>query len=77
MFPAPVVEAFPYQMCPGSAASDRCQPYLYRSTSFFHNSGVDNLFVISKISNVVNVLSTLPGLCLVEKWGKCPLLILG
>jgi MFS transporter, SP family, sugar:H+ symporter len=49
----------------------------YYGTSFFSNSGIDNPFVISMITSVVNVLSTVPGLYLVEKWGRRPLLMFG
>ncbi len=49
----------------------------YYGTSFFSNSGIQNPFVISMITSVVNVLSTLPGLYLVEKWGRRPLLMFG
>lgn len=49
----------------------------YYGTSFFQNSGIDNPFVISMITSVVNVLSTIPGLYMVEKWGRRPLLMFG
>jgi MFS transporter, SP family, sugar:H+ symporter len=49
----------------------------YYGTSFFSNSGIKNPFVISMITSVVNVLSTVPGLYLVEKWGRRPLLMFG
>lgn len=49
----------------------------YYGTSFFANSGIDNPFVITMITSVVNVLSTLPGLYMVEKWGRRPLLMFG
>src|SRR5690606_2058494 len=40
-------------------------------------SGIDNPFVISIITNVVNVVSTLPGMYLVERMGRRPLLLMG
>ena len=49
----------------------------YYGTSFFKSSGIHNGFVISTITNVVNVCSTFPGLYLVEKWGRRPLLLFG
>lgn len=49
----------------------------YYGTSFFKSSGISNGFVISMITNVVNVVSTFPGLYLVEKWGRRPLLLFG
>lgn len=49
----------------------------YYGTSFFSNSGIDDPFIVSTITNVVNVVSTFPGLYLVEKWGRRPLLMFG
>ncbi|KAI9807002.1 MAG: Plasma membrane low glucose sensor [Piccolia ochrophora] len=49
----------------------------YYGTQFFKNSGISNPFIISVITNVVNVISTFPGLYLVEKWGRRPLLLFG
>jgi len=49
----------------------------YYGTSFFQNSGISNPFIESVVTSVVNVCSTLPGLYLVEKWGRRPLLIFG
>lgn len=49
----------------------------YYGTSFFKASGIKNSFTISLITNVVNVVSTFPGLYLVEKWGRRPLLLFG
>lgn len=49
----------------------------YYGTSFFSNSGISNSFTVTVITNVVNVCSTFPGLYLVEKWGRRPLLLLG
>lgn len=49
----------------------------YYGTSFFTNSGISNSFIVSVITSVVNVCSTFPGLYLVEKWGRRPLLLFG
>ncbi|KAL9599706.1 MAG: hypothetical protein Q9219_003694 [cf. Caloplaca sp. 3 TL-2023] len=49
----------------------------YYGTSFFSNSGIKNSFTVTVITNVVNVCSTFPGLYLVEKWGRRPLLLFG
>ncbi|KAL8742005.1 MAG: hypothetical protein Q9184_008316, partial [Pyrenodesmia sp. 2 TL-2023] len=49
----------------------------YYGTSFFSNSGIENSFTITIITSVINVASTLPGLYLVEKWGRRPLLLFG
>jgi len=49
----------------------------YYGTSFFTNAGFTNPFIISTITNVVNVCSTFPGLYLVEKWGRRSLLMFG
>ena len=49
----------------------------YYGTSFFQSSGIQNPFVTSMITNIVNVVSTLPGLYMVEKWGRRPLLLFG
>ncbi|RMZ84877.1 hypothetical protein DV738_g456, partial [Chaetothyriales sp. CBS 135597] len=49
----------------------------YYGTSYFQNSGIDNPFTISVITSVVNICSTVPGLWLVERWGRRPLLLMG
>ncbi|KAI9835359.1 MAG: High-affinity glucose transporter rgt2 [Thelocarpon superellum] len=49
----------------------------YYGTQFFKNSGLQDPFVDSLITNIVNVCSTFPGLYLVEKWGRRPLLMFG
>ena len=49
----------------------------YYGTSFFANSGIKNGFTITIITSVINVCSTFPGLYLVEKWGRRPLLLFG
>ncbi|EDO03542.1 hypothetical protein SS1G_06023 [Sclerotinia sclerotiorum 1980 UF-70] len=49
----------------------------YYGTSFFAASGIKEPFVISMITSSVNVISTLPGLYLVEAWGRRRLLLFG
>jgi len=49
----------------------------YYGTSFFKNAGFENEFVITMITSAVNVGSTFPGLYMVEKWGRRPLLLFG
>ncbi|KAJ9210628.1 hypothetical protein DTO166G4_7771 [Paecilomyces variotii] len=49
----------------------------YYGTSFFQNSGIQNAFVVTLITNIINVVSTFPGLLMVEKWGRRPLLLFG
>ncbi|KAK5072994.1 Plasma membrane low glucose sensor [Lithohypha guttulata] len=49
----------------------------YYGTSYFSNSGISNPFIVTMITSVVNVLSTIPGLWLVEVWGRRSLLMFG
>jgi SP family sugar:H+ symporter-like MFS transporter len=49
----------------------------YYGTSFFQNSGIRNPFIISMITSAINVLSTFPGLYMVETWGRRNLLLFG
>lgn len=49
----------------------------YYGTSFFKQSGIGNGFTISLITSCINVASTLPGLYMVEKWGRRKLLLFG
>ena len=49
----------------------------YYGTQFFKNSGFDNSFTISLITNCVNTASTFPGLYAIEKWGRRPVLLWG
>lgn len=49
----------------------------YYGTSYFTGVGIPNAFTISLIANLVNVLATIPGLYMVEKWGRRPLLLFG
>ncbi|KAL4765029.1 sugar porter family MFS transporter [Aspergillus foveolatus] len=50
---------------------------MYYGTQFFKNSGFQNEFVITLITNCVNVGSTLPGLYAIDKWGRRPVLLTG
>jgi MFS transporter, SP family, sugar:H+ symporter len=49
----------------------------YYGTSYFKRAGFQSPFIIQVITNTVNVVSTLPGLYLVEKLGRRGLLLLG
>jgi sugar porter (SP) family MFS transporter len=49
---------------------------MYYGTTFF-GAGVDNPFLISLIMQIINVVSTIPGLFVVESWGRRRLLIIG
>ena len=49
----------------------------YYGTQFFKNSGFEDSFVISLITNCVNTASTFPGLYAIEKWGRRPVLFWG
>ncbi|TLD33100.1 hypothetical protein PspLS_01331 [Pyricularia sp. CBS 133598] len=50
---------------------------MYYGTWFFKGAMVDNPYLISCIMNIVNFISTLPGLVVVESWGRRRLLIVG
>jgi sugar porter (SP) family MFS transporter len=49
----------------------------YYGTQFFKNSGFKDSFLISLITNCVNVVSTFPGLYAIDKWGRRPVLFWG
>ena len=49
----------------------------YYGTQYFTNSGVRNAFVVQMITSGINVVSTLPGLWAMERWGRRPLLLGG
>jgi len=49
----------------------------YYGTTFFKNSGISNPFTITIITNVVNVVMTIPGIWLVDKAGRRSLLLTG
>ncbi len=50
---------------------------MYYGNTFFKRAGVDDPHLISLIIQVINVVSTLPGLFVVESWGRRRLLIVG
>jgi sugar porter (SP) family MFS transporter len=50
---------------------------MYYGTTFFNGAGVENAFTISLIIQVINMVSTIPGLFVVESWGRRRLLIVG
>ena len=54
-----------------------CNFIFYYGTTFFQLIGIKSPFVIQLISNAVNFGSTLPGMVLVESWGRRRLLMVG
>lgn len=50
---------------------------MYYSTSFFSGAGVRDPYTKSLIINVINVVSTFPGMLVIESWGRRTLLIVG
>ena len=50
---------------------------MYYSVTFFNGAGISNPFTKSIMINAVNVVSTFPGLFVIEAWGRRRLLILG
>ncbi|CAH7672821.1 and other transporter-domain-containing protein [Phakopsora pachyrhizi] len=50
---------------------------LQQLSGFFRNSGINNAFLTTIITNVVNVLMTIPGIWLVDKAGRRSLLLIG
>jgi sugar porter (SP) family MFS transporter len=50
---------------------------MYYGTTFFNGAQISNPFQISLIMQVINVVSTVPGLLVVESWGRRKLLIVG
>ncbi|KAI1136297.1 high-affinity glucose transporter [Hypoxylon sp. FL0543] len=49
----------------------------YYGTQYFKNSGIQDAFAIQMITSSINVVSTLPGLWAVDKFGRRPLLLWG
>ncbi|MBW0516741.1 hypothetical protein O181_056456 [Austropuccinia psidii MF-1] len=49
----------------------------YYGTTFFKNSNLPNPFTATIITNVVNVVMTIPGIWLVDRAGRRPLLLYG
>lgn len=54
-----------------------CNFIFYYGTTFFKAKNFMDPFVLQLITNGVNVLSTLPGMVLVETWGRRSLLLIG
>jgi sugar porter (SP) family MFS transporter len=54
-----------------------CNFIFYYGTTFFENIGIHSPFTIQLITNVVNVVSTIPGMFLVESLGRRRLLMIG
>ncbi|KAJ4165200.1 hypothetical protein LMH87_006842 [Akanthomyces muscarius] len=50
---------------------------MYYSTTFFGGAGIDSPYAKSLIIQVINVVSTLPGLLVIESWGRRRLLMTG
>ena len=50
---------------------------MYFGTTFFTKAGIESPFTISLIMQVINMVSTFPGLFVVESWGRRKLLIVG
>ncbi|KAL2180507.1 general substrate transporter [Thermothelomyces heterothallicus CBS 202.75] len=50
---------------------------MYYGTTFFYGAGIGNAFTVSLIMQVINLVSTFPGLFVVESWGRRKLLIVG
>lgn len=50
---------------------------MYYSTTFFDGAGVQSPFSKSLIMNTINVVSTVPGLLVIESWGRRKLLMVG
>ncbi|CAM1504633.1 Fc.00g022240.m01.CDS01 [Cosmosporella sp. VM-42] len=50
---------------------------MYYSTTFFDGAGVESPYTKSLIINVINVVSTIPGLLVIEHWGRRKLLMIG
>ncbi|KAK3381843.1 general substrate transporter [Podospora didyma] len=49
----------------------------YYGTQYFLNSGISNAFIITMITSSINVVSTIPGLYAIDKWGRRPMLLWG
>ncbi|KAJ3544452.1 hypothetical protein NM208_g3042 [Fusarium decemcellulare] len=49
----------------------------YYGTSYFQRAGFDRPFIIQVITNSVNVVSTIPGLWFVDRFGRRPVVMIG
>lgn len=50
---------------------------MYYSTFFFNGANIQNPFTISLVMQIINTVSTVPGLLVIESWGRRKLLIIG
>jgi SP family sugar:H+ symporter-like MFS transporter len=50
---------------------------MYYSTTFFGGFGVEDPYLKSLIINIINVVSTFPGIFVIESWGRRRLLMIG
>jgi sugar porter (SP) family MFS transporter len=50
---------------------------MYYGTTFFNRSGVSNPFIINLVMIIVNCVCTIPGLVVIESWGRRKLLMAG
>lgn len=50
---------------------------MYYGTYFFNGANISNPFTISLVMQVINSVSTVPGLFVIESWGRRNLLIIG
>ncbi|KAJ9102852.1 hypothetical protein QFC19_004580 [Naganishia cerealis] len=49
----------------------------YYGTTFFKQSGIQDPFIISIVTNVVNVVSTIPGILVIDRVGRRKMLLTG
>jgi sugar porter (SP) family MFS transporter len=54
-----------------------CNFIFYYGTTFFIDAGITSPFMFNLVTNIVNVVMTLPGMVLVESWGRRRLLLAG
>ncbi|KAF4969136.1 hypothetical protein FSARC_3573 [Fusarium sarcochroum] len=50
---------------------------MYYGTTFFNNTGLNNPFIINLIMIIINSVCTIPGLIVIESWGRRKLLMTG
>jgi sugar porter (SP) family MFS transporter len=50
---------------------------MYYSTTFFNGAGVEDPYTKSLIIQIINAVSTIPGLIVIETWGRRKLLMIG
>jgi sugar porter (SP) family MFS transporter len=54
-----------------------CNFIFYYGTTFFGHIGIQSPYIVALVTNIVNVVSTIPGMILVESLGRRRLLIIG